>query len=104
MSGVTVVVMSEFGRRVAENGSAGTDHGHGGAMMVMSGSLTTGPVVANWPGLSPDALDSNEDLAITIDYRDVLSEVLTRRLNNPYITDIFPNFTPTPNSVGLFGA
>ncbi len=100
MHGVSVVVMSEFGRRVAENGGGGTDHGHGSALLVMGGNLAQQNVVARWPGLAKDALDRGEDLATTTDYRDVLSELLAQRLNNSAIPDIFPNFTPTP--VGLF--
>jgi uncharacterized protein (DUF1501 family) len=101
MAGVTLVVMSEFGRRLAENANSGTDHGHGGAMLLMSGSLTAGPVIARWPGLTPDALDRGEDLAITTDYRDVLAEVLTRRLNNPSISAVFPDYQLA--GVSLFG-
>ncbi|MBC7872115.1 MAG: DUF1501 domain-containing protein [Chitinophagaceae bacterium] len=101
MGRVTVVVMSEFGRRVSENANIGTDHGHGGAMLLMSGNLTTTPVVARWPGLTPDALDRGEDLAITIDYRDVLTEVLSLRLNNPDVASVFPDYAAA--SVGLFG-
>jgi uncharacterized protein (DUF1501 family) len=100
MGHVSVIVMSEFGRRVAENGGGGTDHGHGSALLVMGGNLARQNVVANWLGLSGDALDRGEDLAITTDYRDVLAELLTLRLNNAAISDIFPNFTPAP--VGVF--
>ncbi len=95
LRGVSVVVMSEFGRRVQENGGGGTDHGHGGALLLMNGNLITTPVVARWSGLHTEALD-NGDLAVTTDYRDVLAELLTRRLNNAALTDVFPNFTPTP--------
>ena len=91
MSNITVVIMSEFGRRLEENGGRGTDHGHGGSVMLMSGNLAQPGIVANWPGLTPDVLDRG-DLAITIDYRDVLSELLTKRLNNPGIAEIFPNY------------
>ncbi|NDJ62893.1 MAG: DUF1501 domain-containing protein [Chloroflexi bacterium] len=93
MNRVSVVVMSEFGRRLAENGGRGTDHGHGGALLVMSDHLNAGPVYANWPGLQPDVLDRGEDLAITTDYRDVLTELLALRLNNPTVVDVFPDFT-----------
>ncbi len=93
LDGVTVVVMSEFGRRLAENGGSGTDHGHGGALLIMSGNLDRSPIVADWPGLQPEALDRG-DLAITIDYRDILSDLLQHRLNNPSIAEIFPDFTP----------
>ncbi|MCB9438117.1 MAG: DUF1501 domain-containing protein [Anaerolineales bacterium] len=99
MSRVTLVVMSEFGRRVEENADAGTDHGHGGAMLVMSGNLAQGPVFARWPGLSPEYLDRG-DLAITTDYRDVLAEIIATRLNNPLIDDIFPSFRRS--ELGLF--
>ncbi len=97
---VSVVVMSEFGRRVAENGGGGTDHGHGSALWVMSGNLAKSNVVTKWPGLAKEALDRGEDLAITTDYRDVLAELLTNRLNNSAISTIFPDFAPTP--MGLF--
>jgi uncharacterized protein (DUF1501 family) len=73
-----LVCLSEFGRRVAENSSAGTDHGHGNALFVMGGGVAGGQVLAAWPGLTPDVLDSG-DLAVTIDYRDVLGEILALR-------------------------
>lgn len=98
MNRVTVVVMSEFGRRVQENSGRGTDHGHGGAMLIMSDNLIKQPVFAEWPTLAPDKLVQG-DLAITIDYRDVLSELLAKRLKNPAIEQIFPDFTPTQRGI-----
>lgn len=95
MGGVSVVTMSEFGRRVAENASNGTDHGHGNFMMLMGGGVKGGQVYADWPTLAPEALNDG-DLAITTDYRDVLAEILTKRLNNPALDQVFPNFTHTP--------
>ena len=100
MQRVTVVVMSEFGRRLEENANDGTDHGHGGVMLVMNGNLSPSPVFARWPGLSDEFLDRG-DLAITTDYRDVLSEILIKRLNNPSVTEIFPDFRY--GELGLFG-
>jgi uncharacterized protein (DUF1501 family) len=92
---VVVTVMSEFGRRVAENASAGTDHGHGNCMIVMGGHIAGGQVLTyNWPGLDPTKLDDG-DLAITIDYRDIFSEILVNRLAEPDIGSVFPNYTPT---------
>jgi uncharacterized protein (DUF1501 family) len=83
-----LVCLSEFGRRVEENASAGTDHGHGNAMFLLGGHVAGGQVHANWPGLSVSDLD-NGDLAITTDYRDVLGEILLERLGvDP--TPIFP--------------
>jgi uncharacterized protein (DUF1501 family) len=94
MNRITVVVMSEFGRRLKENASGGTDHGHGGAMLIMGGHVAQKPVVADWPGLSPDQLDRG-DLKITADYRDVLGEILAVRVNNKNLTEVFPGYTPT---------
>jgi uncharacterized protein (DUF1501 family) len=93
MGGVTVVVMSEFGRRIAENASSGTDHGHGNVMFLLGGSVNGGQVFSRWPTLSPEALDDG-DLAITTDYRDVLAEIVTRRLHNPALDQVFPNYAP----------
>ncbi|MBK8025523.1 MAG: DUF1501 domain-containing protein [Chloroflexi bacterium] len=99
---VSVVVMSEFGRRVQENSGGGTDHGHGGAMLILSGGLARGGVIADWPGMEPDLLDRGEDLAITTDYRDVLAELIALRLRNPALAEIFPNHTVRPS--GIFRA
>jgi uncharacterized protein (DUF1501 family) len=87
---VTVVTMTEFGRRVAENGNAGTDHGHGGLMLLLGGGLVGGQVHGKWPGLAPDALD-NGDLAGANDYRDVLGEILQRGFNVGDVKKIFPD-------------
>ncbi len=92
--------MSEFGRRVSENGSLGTDHGHGSMMMVLGGNVNGGKVHGEWPGLSDGQLVGPGDLAVTTDYRDVLSEILVKRLNNPAINEIFPNYQPDiPNVI-----
>jgi uncharacterized protein (DUF1501 family) len=98
MKNVTVLVMSEFGRRVEENASGGTDHGYGNMMLVMGGNVADKPVLTEWPGLQPEQLVKG-DLAITIDYRDVLSEILTKRMNNPHTDVVFPNFQATMRGV-----
>lgn len=92
---VTVITMSEFGRRVAENGSGGTDHGHGSCMFVLGGGITGGRVYGGWPTLAADALYGPGDLALTTDYRDVLAELVATRLGNPGLSEIFPGYTPT---------
>jgi uncharacterized protein (DUF1501 family) len=92
---LTMVVMSEFGRRVAENASLGTDHGHGGVMMVLGGGVAGGEVHADWPGIGKDQLFGPGDLAVTTDYRDVLAEICSKRLRNPRIDEIFPDFEPS---------
>jgi uncharacterized protein (DUF1501 family) len=94
-SRVTLVAHSEFGRRVAENASKGTDHGHGGIALVMGGHVTAGPVVGNWPGLSQQQWIDG-DLAITTDYRDVFGEILAKRLGATKLDLIFPNHVVVP--------
>lgn len=92
---VTLVAKSEFGRRVAENGSAGTDHGHGNCMFVLGGSVRGGQVHGTWPGLATPNLFEGMDLAITTDYRDVLAEIVSKRLGGTPLQQVFPNYTPT---------
>lgn len=88
---VTVVVMSEFGRRLAENSSAGTDHGNGGLMIVLGGR-TRGGVHGEWHGLGADVLDRG-DVPLLNDYRHVLGEIVDRSLGNGANLDvIFPGF------------
>lgn len=89
---LTVVVMSEFGRRIVQNADNGTDHGHGGLMMVLGGNVNGG-IHGAWPGLAPGQLFEGIDLAVTTDYRTVLSEILIRRLANNKLGIVFPGFT-----------
>ncbi|MCB9007453.1 MAG: DUF1501 domain-containing protein [Ardenticatenaceae bacterium] len=96
MNKVTVVVMSEFGRRLQENGGLGTDHGHGSMMMALGGGINGGQVFANWPGLHDEQLVGPGDLAVTTDFRDVLGELIQKRLNNPRLADIFPGYSVNP--------
>lgn len=92
MGRVTVVVMSEFGRRVQENGAGGTDHGHGGVIYLMSEHVTDEiPVHGRWPGLNPDFL-ADGDLEITTDYRNVLGEVLLNRTPRTDLSAVFPGY------------
>ena len=92
---VTLVIQSEFGRRAYENGSLGTDHGRGNVMMVLGGHIAGGRVLGEWPGLDEDSLDEGENLAITTDYRDILSEIVARRLGNrDSLGYVFPDYQP----------
>ena len=91
----TVVTMSEFGRRVAENGSNGTDHGYGNAVLLLGGGVVGGKVHGRWPGLAPASLDQG-DLAGTTDYRDVLGELLQARCGVGDLAPVFPGFRHTP--------
>jgi uncharacterized protein (DUF1501 family) len=88
---VTVVTMSEFGRRVEENGDGGTDHGQGNVMFALGGSVNGG-VYGDLPSLSESNLVEG-DVPISIDYRHALSEIVSKRLRNPNLDKVFPGFT-----------
>ena len=88
---LTVTVMSEFGRRLRQNADYGCDHGHGGVMLVMGGEVNGG-LYGQWPGLRNDQLYDGADLAVTTDYRQVLSEILIRRFGNPNLGVVFPGY------------
>ncbi|MEM1293628.1 MAG: DUF1501 domain-containing protein [Cyanobacteria bacterium P01_F01_bin.3] len=90
----TIVVMSEFGRTIAENGNGGTDHGHGSAMWVMGGGVRGRQVHGQWPGLNEANQHQGRDLAVTTDFRDVLSAVLTQQFNLDAgaIAQVFPGY------------
>ena len=90
---VSVVVMSEFGRRLKANESGGTDHGHGNVMMVLGAPIKGGRMYGRWPGLANDALDAGADLAITTDYRQVLAELMAGPMGHADIAGLFPGFT-----------
>lgn len=87
---VTVVALSEFGRRVLENDNQGLDHGYGNVMLLFGAGVKGGRYYASWPGLTGD-LDS--DLLVTTDYRSVLSEVVTARFGVS-TASVFPSFAP----------
>jgi uncharacterized protein (DUF1501 family) len=89
---MTLVVVSEFGRRLTENASRGTDHGHGSGIFVLGGQVQGGRVISNWPGLQNEQLYDRADLAVTIDYRQVLAEILVRRLGNARMGSVFPGY------------
>ena len=94
LNNVTLVTLSEFGRRAGENGSGGFDHGHGNVCFVLGGGVNGGKVYGRWPGLSEHALDDG-DLAGTTDYRTILAEILSKRGNLP-IASVFPKFAARP--------
>ncbi|HUM27171.1 MAG TPA: DUF1501 domain-containing protein, partial [Anaerolineales bacterium] len=99
---LSVVVISEFGRRLVQNESYGTDHGHGSVMLALGGNVNGGRVYGQWPGLNNDQLYDHADLAITTDYRQVLSELLSTRLGNSNLEAVFPGFSPSDNPLGIF--
>ena len=98
---LSVVVISEFGRRLVQNEDYGTDHGHGNVMFTLGGGVNGGQVYGAWPGLHNDQLYDHADLAITTDYRQVLSELLTRRMGEANIANVFPGFA-LAGELGIF--
>jgi len=88
----TIIVQSEFGRRAYENLSNGTDHGYGNPMFVIGDNVNPG-FYGQFPGLSANDLYEDEDLNVTVDYRDVVSEVLLKRMQNRFLGYIFPGYT-----------
>ncbi|TWG25664.1 uncharacterized protein (DUF1501 family) [Actinoplanes teichomyceticus] len=95
---VTLVTISEFGRRVAQNGSGGLDHGYGNAMFVLGGGVRGGRVYGSWPGLTAAQLRDG-DLAVTTDYRAVIGEILRARCRVGDLAPVFPGVTAS--SLGL---
>src|ERR1700685_4453398 len=92
MEDIVLVTMSEFGRTVEENGDAGTDHGHGGLMMVLGGAVRGGKIYGEWPGLEKEQLYEGRDLAVTTDFRTVLSELVRGHLGRTDLSSVFPGF------------
>ena len=99
MSRVCVLVYTEFGRRIAENGSLGTDHGTAGLAYLMGGGVDGARVLSNWPGLD---INADEDLPITTDLRGVILELLAKRLGGTDRDAVFPGFgEPATSSLYL---
>lgn len=95
MNRVLVLVMSEFGRTVGENGNAGTDHGHGGLMLAVGGRLDGKRVCGKWTGLEAGQLYEERDLPVHTDFRNVFAETLHRLFGFDGIkAGLFPEYTP----------
>ena len=93
---VTIVTITEFGRRLQENVSLGTDHGRASAMFVLGGNVQGGRVFTDWPGLASDHLEAPGDLRVTTDYRNVLGEIVATRLRNNRVAEVFPGLKLQP--------
>ena len=105
MENIVFVSMSEFGRTARENGNRGTDHGHANCMFVMGGPVKGGKVYGNWPGLEDQQLNQDRDLALTTDFRTVLSEILANHIGVPDFKPVFPGFDSNRQSyLGLVRA
>jgi uncharacterized protein (DUF1501 family) len=97
LADVTVVAMTEFGRRIEQNGNAGADHGHGATVLLLGGGLAGGTIHGSWPGLAPRVRDHG-DVPGANDYRDVLGELVTARLgvSPAKLATIFPGHPYRP--------
>jgi len=99
-----IVTMSEFGRTARENGNRGTDHGHANVMFVLGGTARGGRVYGKWPGLSSSDLYEGRDLALTTDFRTVLSEAVSRQLAVRDLHPVFPGFDARAQSLKVLAA
>jgi uncharacterized protein (DUF1501 family) len=92
MEDIVLVTMSEFGRTAQENGDSGTDHGHGNLMMVLGGAVRGGKIYGKWPGLEQEQLYEGRDLAVTTDFRAVLSELVSGHMGQKNLAQVFPGY------------
>jgi uncharacterized protein (DUF1501 family) len=92
----TILVMSEFGRTVRENGNGGTDHGHGNVLWALGGKVQGGKIYGDWRGLAGHQLYEGRDLPVTTDFRAVVLSVLERqfRLQSGRLSQVFPGYSP----------
>lgn len=90
---VTVVTISEFGRTISENGSAGAEHGYGNCMLLLGAGVKGGQVHGRWPGLGTAELVDG-DLAVSLDYRSVFAEIVAKRFPDASLPQVFPDFKP----------
>jgi uncharacterized protein (DUF1501 family) len=100
---VCLVTATEFGRTAKENGTGGTDHGHGSVMLVAGGNVRGKRVYSDWKGLASKDLFQSRDLAATTDHRAVFSEALAGHLGVTRVDEVFPGFAK-PKSLTMFGS
>ncbi len=101
LNDTSIVVLSEFGRTVRENGTGGTDHGHGNVMWLLGGPIAGGRIHGRWPGLDESALHEGRDLAVSTDFRTVLSTLIARQmaLTPAALAAVFPGLAPASMSM-----
>ena len=102
LENTVIVTMTEFGRTCRENGNFGTDHGHGGLMLVMGGGVRGGKVHGKWAGIHETDMYQGRDLKVTTDFRDVFAEVLHHHFRFKVQKGFFPGYRYSPMR-GLFG-
>ena len=92
---LTVVAMTEFGRRLEENVNGGTDHGSAAFMFALGGAVQGGQMYGQWPGLKANDLREG-DLRVTTDYRRVVQKILTKRRGETTPVKVFPSLNYQP--------
>ena len=99
-----ILILSEFGRTVAENGNKGTDHGHGNVAWLLGGKVQGGKVYGRWPGLEHEQLWQGRDLAVTTDFRAIIGGVVGRHfgLSNATVQSVISDYQPDAGLAGLF--
>lgn len=100
-----IVVMSEFGRTVKENGNGGTDHGHGNMMMLLGGGISGRKIYGNWPGLGASRLYEGRDVPVATDFRSVLTAAVGEHMSiaRTGMADVFPSFAADTGGLrGIF--
>ena len=104
MDKVTVIVQSEFGRRFLPNGSAGTDHGYGNIMLALGNKVNGRAMHGTFPGLDDNSLFESQDVNVTTDFRQILSEALVDRMGLPVnqLPQVFPDFTYSAGQRNVF--
>jgi uncharacterized protein (DUF1501 family) len=90
---VLLTTMTEFGRTARENGSGGTDHGHGSCLFVLGNQVDGGKVVGHVPGLGANDLYEGRDLPVTTDFRSVFCELAGKHLGIRSDGQLFPGWT-----------
>lgn len=93
---VVLLTMTEFGRTVAENGSGGTDHGHGSCLFVLGKEVRGGEVHGTVPTLVSENLYEGRDLPVTTDFRSVFSSVAIDHLGVSPEATLFPGWQGSP--------
>jgi uncharacterized protein (DUF1501 family) len=101
--GDVIVVASEFGRTAAENGTGGTDHGHGNTLWLIGNRINGGRWHGEWSGLSSGNLHETRDLPVHHDFRSVFYQVLRAGfdLNDRQLQDVFAGATFDARLAGL---
>jgi uncharacterized protein (DUF1501 family) len=102
-SKTAILVLTEFGRTVRANGTAGTDHGTGTAAFLMGGAVAGGRVLVDWPGLAAGQLFENRDLQPTLDIRAVAKGLLGPHfgISGTGLATVFPNSESVAPKMGL---